>query len=65
MRSAGLKGHRLGHVRVTGGTGNIGMYAVAEFMWRGHAVTVLDQKSESPMLAAIAPEANVVARRHS
>ncbi|WP_340315761.1 NAD-dependent epimerase/dehydratase family protein [Rhizorhabdus argentea] len=51
----------MGQVLVTGGTGNIGMYAVAEFVRRGHEVTVLDQKSEAPMLTAIAPEADIVA----
>src|SRR5580765_4535060 len=51
----------MGRVLVTGGTGNIGMYAVAEFARRGHEVTVLDQKSDAPMLAAIAPDADIVA----
>ncbi len=49
------------HILVTGGTGNIGMYAVAEFARRGHDVTVLDQTSEAPMLRAIAPDAEIVA----
>lgn len=48
-------------ILVTGGTGNIGMYAVAEFVRRGHEVTVLDRNSEAPMLTAIAPEAAIVA----
>lgn len=51
----------MSHILVTGGTGNIGMYAVAEFARRGHDVTVLDQTSHAPMLTAIAPDAEIVA----
>ena len=51
----------MGQILVTGGTGNIGMYAVAEFVRRGHDVTVLDRNDEAPMLTAIAPEADIVA----
>lgn len=51
----------MGQILVTGGTGNIGMYAVAEFTRRGHDVTVLDRNDEAPMLTAIVPDADVVA----
>lgn len=51
----------MAHILVTGGTGNIGMYAVSEFMRRGHEVTVLDQSSDAPLLRAIAPDAQIVA----
>lgn len=51
----------LGNILVTGGTGNIGMYAVAEFVSRGNEVTVLDRNSDAPMLTEIAPEAEIVA----
>ncbi|WP_340317974.1 NAD-dependent epimerase/dehydratase family protein [Rhizorhabdus argentea] len=51
----------MGHVLVTGGSGNIGMYAVAEFIRRGHQVTVLDRETAAPMLMEVAPEAKIVA----
>ncbi|MEJ7925700.1 NAD(P)-dependent oxidoreductase [Sphingobium sp. AN641] len=47
-------------ILVTGGTGNIGMYAVAEFIRRGHDVVVLDRVAASPILQAIAPAAMIV-----
>lgn len=48
------------NILVTGGTGNIGMYAVAEFVRRGHDVVVLDRVSASPILQSIAPTAEIV-----
>ena len=50
----------MSNMLVTGGTGNIGMYAVAEFIRRGHDVVVLDRVSASPILQSIAPAARIV-----
>ncbi|MEJ7935504.1 NAD(P)-dependent oxidoreductase [Sphingobium sp. AN558] len=50
----------MSNILVTGGTGNIGMYAVAEFMRRGHDVVVLDRVSASPILESIAPMARII-----
>lgn len=49
----------MSNVLVTGGTGNIGMYAVAEFIRRGHDVVVFDRSSASPILNS-APKAEIV-----
>lgn len=50
----------MANILVTGGTGNIGMYAVAEFIRRGHDVVVLDRVSASSILQSIAPSARIV-----
>ncbi|MFC4594558.1 NAD-dependent epimerase/dehydratase family protein [Sphingobium tyrosinilyticum] len=50
----------MANILVTGGTGNIGMYAVAEFCRRGHNVVVFDQAAASPVLQALAPSALLV-----
>lgn len=47
-------------ILVTGGTGNIGMFAVAEFVRRGHDVVIFDRVIASPLLEAIAPGASIV-----
>lgn len=50
----------MANILVTGGTGNIGMFAVAEFIRRGHPVTVFDRAAASPILESIAPTAIIV-----
>lgn len=50
----------MSNILVTGGTGNIGMYAVAEFVSRGHDVIVFDRVSASPILKSIVPTAKIV-----
>ncbi|WP_340268089.1 NAD-dependent epimerase/dehydratase family protein [Sphingobium mellinum] len=50
----------MANILVTGGTGNIGMYAVAEFCRRGHNVVVFDRETSSPLLRTLAPSASLV-----
>ncbi|WP_176599171.1 MULTISPECIES: NAD-dependent epimerase/dehydratase family protein [Sphingobium] len=50
----------MAHILVTGGTGNIGMYAVAQFIDRGHDVVVYDRAGDTEMLNAVAPGATVI-----
>jgi UDP-glucose 4-epimerase len=50
----------LANILVTGGSGNIGMFAVAELIDRGHDVTVYDVNRETPLLKAVAPDARMV-----
>ena len=50
----------MNNILVTGGTGNIGMYAVSELLMRGHNVVVLDNAPASTIFNSIAPTALLV-----